>query len=50
LRIDSDGNVKKGENTIGYLWDYLKSLFSGETIKDHMGENYMNAIDKWINK
>jgi predicted lipase len=50
LRLDSDGNVKKGENTLGYLWDYLKSLFSGETIKDHMCENYMNAIDKWVNK
>ena len=50
LRLDSDGNVKKGENTLGYFWDYIKSLFSGETIKDHMGENYMSAIDKWINK
>jgi len=50
LRLDSDGNVKKGENTIGYLWDYLKSLFSGETIKDHMGENYMKAINNWVNK
>ena len=50
LRLDSDGNVKKGENTLGYFWDYIKSLFSGETIKDHMGENYMSAIDKWVNK
>jgi hypothetical protein len=50
LRLDSDGNVKKGENTLGYLWDYLKSLFSGETIKDHMCENYMNAINKWVNR
>lgn len=50
LRLDSEGNVKKGENTIGYLWDYIKSIFTGENLKDHMGENYMSAIDKWVEK
>ena len=50
LRIDDEGNVKKGENTLGYYWDYIKSIFTGENIKDHMGENYMSAIDKWADK
>jgi hypothetical protein len=50
LRLDSDGNVKKGDGTLGYLWDYIKSIFTGENIKDHMGENYMKAINKWADK
>jgi hypothetical protein len=50
LRIDDEGNVKKGENTLGYFWDYIKSIFTGENLKDHMGENYMSAIDKWVEK
>ena len=50
LRLDSDGNVKKGDGTLGYLWDYVKSIFTGENIKDHMGENYMGAINKWADK
>jgi predicted lipase len=50
LRIDNEGNVKKGENTLNYLWNYIKSIFTGENIKDHMGENYMSAINKWADK
>lgn len=47
LRIDSDGKIKRGENTLNYLWSYVKSIIKGENIKDHMGENYMNALNKW---
>jgi hypothetical protein len=27
---------------------YLKSLFSGKTIKDHMGDGYIQALENWI--
>ena len=50
LRLDNEGNVKKGENTLGYYWDYIKSLFTGKNVKDHMCEGYMDAINNWVNK
>lgn len=50
LRLDNEGNVKKGENTLGYFWDYLKSIFSGKNIKDHMCDGYISALENWVKK
>jgi hypothetical protein len=50
LRIDSDGNILKRDTTLNGLWLYLRAIFSGSNIKDHMGNSYMNALTNWVNK
>jgi hypothetical protein len=27
--------------------EYLKAVFSGKTVKDHMTNNYISALNKW---
>jgi hypothetical protein len=48
VRLDSDGNVLKKDTSLKSLWLYLRSLFSGKTIKDHMGDGYIQALENWI--
>jgi hypothetical protein len=48
--LDSDGNILKRDTSLNALWLYLKSLFSGKTIKDHMGDGYIKALQNWVTK
>jgi hypothetical protein len=50
VRLDSDGNRLENDKSLKSLWLYLKSLFSGKTIKDHMGDGYMKALENWLTK
>jgi hypothetical protein len=27
--------------------EYVKAVFSGQTVKDHMTSNYISALNKW---
>lgn len=47
LRIDSNGNVKRWMVDWERAWGFVKAMFTGETIKDHMTSGYINAINKW---
>ena len=47
LRLDNNGNVLKRDTSLKALWLYLKSLFSGKNIKDHMGDGYLKALENW---
>jgi hypothetical protein len=48
VRLDTDGNILKKESSLRSLWLYLKALFSGKTVKDHMGDGYLKALENWI--
>ena len=50
LRLDTDGNVLKRDKSLDALWLYLKAIFSGKNIKDHMGDGYMEALQNWVTK
>ena len=50
LRLDTDGNVLKRDKSLDALWLYLKAIFSGKNIKDHMGDGYMKALQNWVKK
>lgn len=50
LRLDNNGNVLKRDKSLKSLWLYLKAIFSGKNIKDHMGDGYMEAIQNWVRK
>jgi predicted lipase len=47
LRIDDEGNVKKWMVDWERVGEYLKAAFTGQTVKDHMTSNYINALNKW---
>jgi hypothetical protein len=47
LRIDDDGKVKKWMIDWQRVGDYLKAVFTGQTVKDHMTSNYISALNKW---
>ena len=50
VRLDTAGNRLQNDKSLKSLWLYLKSLFSGKTIKDHMGDGYMKALQNWVAK
>jgi hypothetical protein len=50
VRLDTAGNRLKNDKSLKSLLLYLKSLFSGKTVKDHMGDGYMKALENWVNK
>lgn len=50
LRLDNNGNILKRDKSLDALWLYLKALFSGKNIKDHMCDGYMEALQNWANK
>ena len=50
LRLDNNGNVLKRDKSLKSLWLYLKAIFSGKNIKDHMGDGYMEALNNWAKK
>ena len=50
LRLDNNGNVLKRDKSLDALWLYLKALFSGKNIKDHMCDGYMEALQNWAKK
>jgi len=47
LRIDDEGNIKKWMVDWERVGEYLKAVFTGKTVKDHMTSNYINALNKW---
>lgn len=47
LRIDSNGNIKKWMIDWQRAWSFTKDLFKGQTIKDHMTDGYIKAVNKW---
>ena len=50
VRLDNNGNRLKNDKSLKSFWLYLKSIFSGKNIKDHMGDGYMEAIQNWVKK
>ena len=50
LRLDNNGNVLKRDKSLDALWLYLKAIFSGKNIKDHMCDGYMEALQNWVTK
>jgi predicted lipase len=47
LRIDDEGNIKKWMVDWQRVGEYLKAVFTGQTVKDHMTSNYISALNKW---
>jgi hypothetical protein len=45
--LDTDGNILKKESSLRSFWLYIKALFSGKTVKDHMGDGYLKALENW---
>ena len=50
LRIDDEGNIKKYMIDWERAWNYIKSVFTGKTIKDHMTASYIGSLKKWYDK
>jgi len=50
LRIDYEGNIKKYMIDWERAWNYIKSVFTGKTIKDHMTASYISSLKKWYDK
>lgn len=50
LRIDHDGNIKKFMIDWDRAWNYIKSMFSGKNVKDHMTDSYISSLKKWYDK
>ena len=50
LRIDYNGDIKKFMIDWERAWNYIKSVFTGKTIKDHMTANYIGSLKKWYDK
>ena len=48
VRLDNNGNKLKRDTSLSALWLYLRSLFSGKNIKDHMSDGYIKALENWI--
>jgi triacylglycerol lipase len=50
LRIDNEGNIKKFMIDWERAWNYIKSMFTGKNIKDHMTDGYISSLNKWYSK
>jgi hypothetical protein len=50
LRLDNNGNELKRDKSLKSFWLYVKSIFSGKNIKDHMGDGYLIALENWVKK
>ena len=50
LRIDHEGNIKKFMIDWERAWNYVKSMFAGKNIKDHMTDGYIKSLNKWYAK
>jgi hypothetical protein len=48
--LDNNGNILKRDKSLDALWLYIKALFSGKNIKDHMCDGYMEALQNWAKK
>ena len=48
VRLDNNGNKLKRDTSLSALWLYLRSLFSGKNIKDHMSDGYIKVLENWI--
>ena len=50
VRLDTDGNRLQNDKSLKSFWLYIKALFSGKNIKDHMGDGYIKALENWAKK
>lgn len=50
VRLDTDGNRLKNDKSLKSFWLYIKTLFSGKNVMDHMGDGYMKALENWVKK
>jgi len=50
VRLDNNGNRLKNDKSLKSFWLYLKAIFSGKNIKDHMCDGYMEALQNWVAK
>ena len=50
VRLDTNGNRLKNDKSLKSFWLYIKSIFSGKNIKDHMGDGYLEALGNWVEK
>jgi len=50
VRLDNNGNRLKNDKSLKSFWLYLKAIFSGKNIKDHMCDGYMEALQNWVKK
>jgi predicted lipase len=48
VRLDTNGNQLKKDTSLKSFGLYLKSIFSGKNVMDHMGEGYISALENWI--
>jgi hypothetical protein len=49
VRLDNNGNILKNDKSLKSFWLYIKALFSGKNIKDHMSGGYIEALENWVN-
>jgi hypothetical protein len=47
VRLDTDGNILKNDSSFKSFWLYIKALFSGKNVMDHMGDGYLKALENW---
>lgn len=50
VRLDTAGNRLQNDKSLKSFWLYIKALFSGKNVMDHMGDGYMKALENWTNK
>jgi predicted lipase len=50
VRLDTAGNRLQNDKSLKSFWLYIKAIFSGKNVMDHMGDGYMKALENWVNK
>ena len=49
VRLDTAGNRLQNDKSLKSFWLYIKTIFSGKNVMDHMGDGYIKALENWIN-
>lgn len=49
VRLDTNGNRLKNDKSLKSFWLYIKAIFSGKNVIDHMGDGYIKALENWVN-
>jgi hypothetical protein len=50
VRLDTNGNRLQNDKSLKSFWLYIKAIFSGKNVMDHMGDGYMEALQNWVAK
>jgi hypothetical protein len=50
VRLDTNGNRLQNDKSLKSFWLYIKAIFSGKNVMDHMGDGYMEALKNWVAK